>query len=64
MRGARKLVGRRVKLLREICTTGGRMFSAGVEATISQTWRGMFTLDFNDNDCIRGVPRNAFEVES
>ncbi len=62
VRGARALVGCRVKLLREVATTGGRLFPAGVEATVGQTWRGMFHLDFSDGGCIRNVSRNAFEV--
>mgnify|MGYP001574960450 CR=1 FL=1 len=64
----RDVVGRRVRLLKELTTRGSTIYPAGTVMTCDGTWRGMF--DLRSDDRVRGhvwrgvmkVRRQAFEI--
>ena len=60
-KGHRKLVGKRVRLLVDVHTQGGEVFTAGTEFMIKGTWRGRFNLTGHDGHVYR-VHRDRFEV--
>jgi hypothetical protein len=45
----RDMVGRRVRLIREITTRGGNVFPAGTEMKVYSTWRGALNLNVDPN---------------
>ncbi len=62
--GPRDLIGRRVRLRRNIETVGGTMFAEGAILTVQSTWRGRFCLGFSEPNTpgVRHVSRHDFEV--
>lgn len=59
MKKQRKIIGAKVRLTRDICTRGGRVFSAGEIFTISGSYLG-YDLKA-DNAHITRVPHDAIE---
>nr|DAL02871.1 MAG TPA: hypothetical protein [Caudoviricetes sp.] len=55
----RKIIGATVRLKRDICTNGGRVFAAGETFTITQSFRG-YTLKA-PGAWVTRVPHDAVE---
>lgn len=63
------LVGKRVRLKRQITTRGGTVFHVGEELVVAATWRGRFTLSVDgetvytpDARIVSAVRRHNFDV--
>lgn len=59
---SRDLLGQRVVLTREITNAGGVAFPAGTRMTVTQTWRGRFSLVIGyGSPCgLSGISRESF----